>query len=344
MKVLFYVGYQAEPFNKTLIEKGLGLGGSEIAVAQIAHALVNFGHYVFVSGQVQNEHYGGVQWVGTEDLLLNHHDTFDIIIAVNYIHAAVEFKDWRAKKVFWAHNTDYHPWYKGQELEEHEQYLEWFDQFVCLTEWHKNRWSTRWNIKPDKIKIIGNGIDTDTFIGGPAKKKNRFIWSSAPERGLEELLNYWPNIRYNIPDATLDIFTPSYALGQLESIADKLDVLRSHGVHLHGNMSQEQLHRAMLEAEYWFYLTNYEETYCITALEMQYARVLPIVTNVAALSETVHSGIKLDYNETVFHLAIELLKMSSAELKGKSIKAAYDWAKMQTWSARALDWHNFIKE
>ena len=121
-------------------------------------------------------------------------------------------------------------------------------------------------------------------------------------------------------------------------------MLRSHGVALHGNVSQEALHKAMLEAEYWPYLTQYEETYCITALEMQYAKVLPITTQVAALKETVHSGIKLDYNETVFHLAIELLKRTSSELKAKSVAQSYEWAKRQSWQVRALEWHKLVKE
>jgi glycosyltransferase involved in cell wall biosynthesis len=345
MNILFYVGYQAKPFNREIIDSGLGLGGSEIATSHIAYNLANYGNRVFISGQVEYEHSGGVLWLETEELHENYsNDFFDVIVVVNYIHGALEFKDYTADKIFWAHNTDYHRWYKGEELEHSEQYLDLYDTFICLTEWHKAKWLESYSITPDKIKIIGNGIDTSSFNGEPRKKKNSFIWSSAPERGLEELLNYWPNIRYNIPGATLDIFTPSYALNQLEHIADKLDALRSHGVKSHGNVSQDTLHRAMLEAEYWPYLTQYEETYCITALEMQYAKVLPVTTNVAGLKETVHSGIKLEYNETVFHLAIELLKMSSAELKSKSVKTAYEWAKMQTWSARALEWHNFITQ
>ena len=342
MRILFYLGYQKEEFNKTSIDKGLGLGGSEIAATHVAHQLAHFGHQVYVSGSVKAERYDTVTWLPTRDLHRNHSDQFDVIIAVNYIHAAVEFKDWHAKKIFWAHNTDYHKWYKGELLEHSEQYLEWFDRFVCLTEWHREEWCNRYDILPEEVQIIGNGIEPSSYIGKPKKKKNSFIWSSAPERGLEELLNHWPNIRYNIPDATLDIYTPSYALDQLNHMTDKLELLRSHGVSSHGNVSQQDLHKAMLKAEFWPYLTQYEETYCITALEMQYAGVLPVASTTAALAETVYSGIKLDYNETVFHLVIELLKKTSQELKAKSVKEAYQWAKIQTWQARALEWHNFL--
>ena len=343
MNILFYIGYQKVAFNKASIDSGLGLGGSEIATMYVAHSLARYGHHICVTGQVKNQEANGVIWLETVALHQKYNkDFFDVIIVVNYIHGVVEFKDYIAKKIFWAHNTDYHPWYKGKDLEDSEQYLDLFDTFICLTEWHKEQWSHKYSIALDRIQVIGNGINKSSFIGQPEKKKNSFIWSSAPERGLEELLNHWPNIRYNIPDATLDIFTPSYALNQLEHITDKLNVLRSHGVTSHGNVSQEALHRAMLKAEYWPYLTQYEETYCITALEMQYAKVLPITTQVAALKETVYSGIKLDYNETVFHLAIKLLKRTSPELKAKSIAQSYEWARKQSWQTRALEWHQLL--
>jgi len=100
----------------------------------------------------------------------------------------------------------------------------------------------------------------------------------------------------------------------------------------------------MLKAEYWMYLTDYEETYCITALEMQYAKVLPIVTTVAALNETVNSGIKLDLDETNWPEAIKLLNSLGSELKSKSIRSSYEWAKMQTWSNRSHDWNKLLNE
>lgn len=342
MKILFYLGYQKEEFNNSSIKSGLGLGGSEIAATHIANNLSHFGHQVYVSGSVKKEKYNSVTWLPTNELIQDHSDQFDVIVAVNYIHAAVEFKDWHAKKIFWAHNTDYHEWYKGELLENSEQYLDWFDQFICLTKWHRDVWSRKYNIDKNRIQIIGNGIDRSTFIGRPQKKKNSFIWSSAPERGLKELLNFWPNIRYNIPDATLNIFTPSYAVEQLEYIKDKIEALTDHGVSLYGTVSQDFLHREMLKSEYWMYLTDYQETYCITALEMQFAKVFPIVSNTAALKETIHSGLKLDYNETVFHMALELLNKTNFELKEKSTQQAYDWARMKTWQARALEWQNII--
>ena len=110
-----------------------------------------------------------------------------------------------------------------------------------------------------------------------------------------------------------------------------------------GSVDQITLHDAMLRAEYWCYVTDYEETYCITAIEMQYARVLPIVTRVAALSETVNSGILLDRNETNWNQVVKILDTLGNELKDKSIDASFQWAKQQTWDARSYDWKYLLE-
>ena len=99
----------------------------------------------------------------------------------------------------------------------------------------------------------------------------------------------------------------------------------------------------MLRSEYWCYITDYEETYCITALEMQYAKVLPIVTNIAALGETVNSGIILDRHETNWEQVVQILETLGSELKNKAIEDAFQWAKKQTWNTRSYDWKSILE-
>ena len=157
--------------------------------------------------------------------------------------------------------------------------------------------------------------------------------------GLLELLKNWPKIKTIMPHATLDIYSPGY------SIANHTDYSfnKFKEVTCHGTVDQKTLHNAMLRAEYWCYITDYEETYCITALEMQYAKVLPIVTKVAALKETVNSGVILERNETNWNQVIQILGTLSSGLKDKSINDAYKWSKQQTWNVRSYDWKNILE-
>ena len=344
MKILIYVGYQSPHFNPDTI-KETGLGGTEIACINLAKELTKFGHTVIVSGDVVPGKFDGVEWLPTYEVHNHHFDSFHAIIAASYIHFVLEFKNYlRSKNIFWVHNTDFHPWWRGEKIKEPRRLLlgEHVDKVVCLTNWHKEQWTRDWG--NTNIEVIGNGIDTSTFIGTPIKIKNRFIWSSAPERGLLELLQNWHNVLNIKPDATLEIFSPSYAVEELDTSSDIKTLLEQPGIIIRGNVSQTELHDAMLRAEYWLYLTEYEETYCITALEMQYARVLPITSNVAALKETVYSGIISDNDETIWKNSLKLLDMLGTELKSKALEQSYNWAKKQTWSERAYEWNKLIND
>ena len=135
------------------------------------------------------------------------------------------------------------------------------------------------------------------------------------------------------------------SLGFAYSIATPNDYDCSHAnIRCYGTVSQLQLHKAMLLAEYWCYLTDYEETFCITAVEMQYAKVLPIVTKVAALGETVRSGIILNNVETKWKTAVEILSKLSGGIKQKSIEDSFQWAKLQTWNNVSHKWNTFLKD
>jgi hypothetical protein len=343
MNILIYVGYQSVDFNPETV-KTIGLGGTEIACIKLAERLPMYGHKVVVSGDVEPGVFNDVEWIKTADLHARYHNQFDVIIGASYIHFALEFESYtRAKKVFWVHNTDYHAWFNGELIDNHLNLLksDKIDYTICLTGWHALNWFKTYSIQ--KLGVVGNGIDLNDFHGRPKKVKNSFIWSSAPERGLGELLENWPRIKEIMPDATLEVFTPSYALSQLYYYTEETDLLKQSGITIHGNVGQDVLHEAMLKAEYWPYLTSYEETYCITALEMQYAGVMPITTNKAALAETVNSGIIVDDNETKWDLALELLRQMGSELRDKAVVECVNWAKQQTWDERASTWHNIIK-
>lgn len=336
MRILIYAGYQKKPFDANTRD---GLAGTEIAIINIAKEMVKFGYHVIVSGSVKNSGLiDGVEWISTDILHLKYFNKIDVIISASYIHFLKEFNKYNSKKILWAHNTDVNSWWNHKELEDSDNLTQEVDYTVCLTNWHKNQWQHKYDIDPDKIKVIGNGIDTSKFKHNISKIKGRFIYSSSHERGLHELLDNWQMIKSILPHATLSVFDPGYSGFSEEDNYNKLE-----GVTFYGTVDQETLHDEMSRAEYWCYITDYEETYCITALEMQYAKVLPIVTKVAALGETVNSGIILERNETNWNQVIQILGTLGSELKDKSINSAFKWSKQQTWNARSYDWKQLLE-
>ena len=98
----------------------------------------------------------------------------------------------------------------------------------------------------------------------------------------------------------------------------------------------------MLSSEYWIYLTDYEETYCITAIEMQLAGVFPITTNVAALDETVFNGLVVENTSNKWNDVLSNIKNINKSLKNKIIKDNIKLSKETTWLMRSLIWKRLI--
>ena len=355
--ILFWAGYANNPWDGNTTT---GLAGTEIAIINITEGLRTYGHKVTVAGQVNNSTVNGVEWIDIDSFQAKYSklpDHFDTIIGVNYIHflkytkAALQNT---ARKIFWMHNTDYYTWYNGEELEDHIQmFSKELDLVIAPSTWACTK-IIEDIITPNNIQVmvdvVPNGINTENFKINTTKDPNKFIWSSAVNRGLAQLLDNWPKIKSAIPGATLDVYYPEYSNPHtnwynIEGILDKFKATQSLGVTDMGSASQLELHAAMQRASYWMYLTHYEETFCITALEAQAAGVLPVCSNTAALKETVKDGIiipKSDY-ETMFNSAVELLTMLNVELKDKAISAAKAAANIKTWQTATSVWHNILK-
>lgn len=75
---------------------------------------------------------------------------------------------------------------------------------------------------------------------------------------------------------------------------------------------------------------------------MQHAGVIPITTTVAALSETVNSGIILPDNKQKWNEFIKIIRDNSRSLNKLVAKSNKSFAKTKTWDQRAYEWKNII--
>jgi glycosyltransferase involved in cell wall biosynthesis len=335
MKVLIYVGYQQKDLIYEDFQSGNQIGGTEIVALQLAETLANWGVEIFFGGQLKpewpNPIKNGVEWLNLVDCGSKH---FDVVISASYLHF-IDTIDAKYK-FLWMHNTDWYDWYRGQHVFGQDAINRWdLTGIITLTDWHKNQVIRDWNIQRP-VYVIGNAIDRKSFGQSIQKRPNSFIYSSAPERGLYRLLEMWPEIKVHIPDATLDVFTPGYAAPLVNNWPD--------GVTFRGTASQQELHKWQAKTEFWLHPTDYEETYCITAVEAQMNGAIPVTTDLAALHEVVGKrGILLPIGETnqgFINIIKELA--GSPERKQKLRLAGFEWAKQQTWNVRIQEWLQLI--
>ena len=179
-------------------------------------------------------------------------------------------------------------------LEENAKYLmlnmmDKITGIIALTNWHKNFLINYYGLDPNKIFIIGNGLAQENFNKKVDKIKNRFIYTSAPNRGLDKLIEYMLEIRKTVPDVTLYIYRGLDDFdNNTKPILDKIKKYPYKDfVKFMGKVDQETLAVEMLKSEYWFYPTNFTETYCMSGLEAMAAGCMCITSDLAALHDTI---------------------------------------------------------
>jgi glycosyltransferase involved in cell wall biosynthesis len=347
MRVLFYVGYQKTKFDKlTYLENGIG--GSEYAVIKLAEQFATQGHEVIVSGEVYTEFIDGVNYVHSGDLEANQY--FDVVIATNYIHyipflgsLGINF----GKSYFWMHNDDFYPYYMGESLpNDGVDYLlsDKLTKIVCVSEYHANIVRNKFPQAAHKVTYIENAIDPNDFEGIMVERiSDRFIYTSAPDRGLKNLLNMWDDIKKIKPNASLYVATPPYALEWYESYKGIYD-----DVYFIGSLSPSELYENIKMSEYWLYPSQYDETYCITALEMMIGGVKIISTdtgNLKNLLDTRAGVVKSDVPVgVVTQSIIDTIKFleERGDIQTNYLQNAYKYAINQTWFNRYFDWEEMI--
>ena len=329
MRIVIYAGYYAETWNADDLNTS-GLGGTEQCIVYLASQLAKK-HEVFVTGNVENATIDKVEYCDL-NIIFNRlgSEYIDCVIGVSYINYLIELKTLNFNKsIFWVHNTDFYPWHRGQELQDGGRSLlnhRKMTGIVCLTEWHKHKFIQQFPETQHKIKVIGNGVNLDKFAKVKAKIPNSFIYSSHSERGLSKILDDWSQLKNKFSgevSPTLHIATPEYGLDYYQKHFAK-KVSEHKDATFYGALSSPELYELMAKCEYWYYPTDYEETFCITALEVLGHHIKPITSGYAALSETLS-----DFNLSEFH-------------KDISFKKVDKYIKQCSWENKKSIWESYI--
>ena len=345
MKVLFLVGYQKESFNINTW-KDFGLGGSEYCVVKLAHKFSENGHFVMVTGDVKSSYTNDVNYLTYQELKEHHQgEHFDIVIAINYIHYIKELEENNItynSSYFWIHNMDFYPYWNGAPLENNGvAYLEdeRLTNIIAVSNYQASKLEKKYPQMIGKIKVIENAIDTDDFLKNTSEKENgKFVYTSSAERGLENLLNIWPKIKEIIPDATLWVATPPYALDVYDSYVQDIE-----GVNYVSNLPPSKLYKLINSAEYWLYPSKYDETYCITALEMMMGGVKIVSTDSGNLLNLLQSKAHIVSDVNHFFDEFKYLHTNKA-LQKLNLKNAKLYAEKQNWNARFDSWIKVIND
>jgi len=327
--IAFYMGY-SEGFNGQNYNLK-NVFGSEISALKLAESLTDiYDVYIFVNINEEDEiKYNGVSYLNL--FKINTFPKFDIMIIVRYINYFIYFKNNAHKTFIWIHDTIINPAYNGLLIEKTASSLIYnlqahINGLICLSDWHIQNIYNTLETRIFPIHLIENALDFKYYKPNLPIIKNRFIYMSSPDRGLTILLDCLLYIQNYIPDISLTVFRSHEFT---DEIRDKLSKLNN--TIIYEKESQEKIADECLQAEYFFYPTNFMETFCCCATEAQLYHCVCIYNNIGGLPSTIADrGLSInydindiDYVEETCNVVMKLMK--NEEKKNEYLIKGYEW-------------------
>lgn len=257
-----------------------GIPGSEECVIYLSKYMAKLGYDVTVEANADDNSIWSNLHSNPRFVNKNLDVKYDILVAWRRYESS-QFKH-RADKVYvWLHDSPHY----------NLKFIENVNGAFVLTKYHEQ--VHKRHLKVPSI-ICGNGVELDQFQN-PMTIDNQYScgYFSNYGRGLEILLDIWPDIKIKYPQATLSIYYGRNTYGAVDKetsdrIIKKLEALSDLDVYEKGCIGHKQLADEMSKLSLWLYPCNtYGETFCITAIKAQCAGMIPVTTRVGALAETV---------------------------------------------------------
>jgi glycosyltransferase involved in cell wall biosynthesis/tetratricopeptide (TPR) repeat protein len=363
--IAFFTAPLFESWHPELMKTG-GIGGAETCVMEVAARFAADGWRTVVFG-TPGDHRGvheptGVEYWNADEFSAT--EPFTVFVS-SRIPQIFDANVNARTKMLWMHdvNAGENP-FEGEFGDRMTQ----IDYVIGLTDWHCQHLHRLYNIPLQKLIKIPNGVDLDRFgeIDESKRQKHKFVFSSSPDRGIDVVLNVWPKLKTRFPDAELHVFygwnsidkivdiQPTNPLGRFkEGVMGIIEEMggEDYGIFWHNRVTQTELAEHLKTCHAWLYPTYFMETFCITAIEMQAAGVIPITSNVAALQETVgNPALRVDgwpnnvsflrqYTDTVIR-TVSTTKKHQEGLRERG----YHQANKFTWDAAFRDWQTAVYE
>jgi glycosyltransferase involved in cell wall biosynthesis len=172
-------------------------------------------------------------------------------------------------------------------------------KIMVKTMFHRNLLPT---IPNKKIAVVGHGVDPTEFEGNVPRAQHSVVYTSSYDRGLENLLDIWPDVVAEIPDARLNI---AYGWNLFDKIRanDKsmmewkekmLGKMAHPSINELGRLSHQDVATLMRSSDIFAYPCHFAEIFCIAAAKAQMAGAIPVVTTSdSCLRETVGIGLQV---------------------------------------------------
>lgn len=277
------------------------LGGSQSALCYLAEALAKQGHDVFLVNNTSKAGMSsGVMHFPLSTVPHQLLRSLDALIIWNTPDLGQQIKsllDENTCLVLWAGIAYYQP---AMQVLQTPSEQDIYDGIVFVSEWQRNDFYQNFGIPPERTCLIRNAVGAP-FCGLfsndapilPQKSKPPVIaYTSAPDRGLDLLLEVFPKIRRAVPGTRLKVFS-SMKLYQVSEAEDESvhgllyrKCWETEGVEYIGSRPQPDLARELQSVTVLAYANTVRETSCIAVMEAMASGCWVVTSNWGGLPET----------------------------------------------------------
>lgn len=228
-----------------------------------------------------------------------------------------------------------------------------YDLIFAISEYHR-QYLIELGAPPERVKVINLGIDKEDYEIPSDKVRNRLIYCSQPDRGLKYLAPIYERIAMEVPDVSLVITSDKTLWGLADpGNQDERKLFKDlPGVKFVGNIPRKQLIKYQKSSEIMAYPCDYNELFCISAIECQAAGCAIVSTDIAAMSETVPVGYvgnllhghpaDQQYHAEFAQYIISLLTDQRGTLETFQRQARRRALQLYTWKDLVYEWGFYI--
>jgi len=160
--------------------------------------------------------------------------------------------------------------------------------------------------------ILPHGYDPEEIYAARKVSKQCF-YASSPDRGLQTLINIWPQVMEAHPDASL-ILTYGAPKTNLPGIINL------------GEVDEETMNQVYQTSDIWCHPCSGGELYCMTGKKAQVAGCIPVIIPRGALKETVKTGFMARDESEYLAMLLHVLNKPEEDrnlLRPEIIESAY---------------------
>ncbi|GAA4256610.1 glycosyltransferase [Dactylosporangium darangshiense] len=265
-----------------------GLGGNETAMLLASRCLAELGHQVRIYADCEPDHDYGVDWRPLADL--NPGEYRDVIM-------------------FWVRTKGHDPSRFNAPIRIAKLGLKTPNEtllgqvqtgainlLIAFSDFQRQLYCQQFGFPGTANWLVtADGLDIRHYDTRREKTPGKYLHAANPKRGLCVLLDMWPAIREQQPDAELYVasshllrgFTAERDQALAGDLYTRARAMAPLGVRFLGRIPKPQLIEHQLTAEIYLYPTTYPETCCIAALEASAAGAVIVTSPSGALPDRV---------------------------------------------------------